>query len=139
MLSGVALVLSGVVLVLRGWLTVCLGIGAFLLGLAALDREMGIGPWWKLRSELVGARERVAALERENAGLENQIAALEGDPFEIERAIREDLELARPGELVVRFERDPLGLKSGAWPPDVAAGPPDDAQDEEGEDARRAR
>ena len=30
-------------------------------------------------------------------------AALESDPFAIESAIREDLKLARSGELVVRF------------------------------------
>lgn len=114
---------------LRWLLTVCLGIGGLLLGLAVLDREMGIGPWWRLRTELVEARERVASLERENSELESQIVALEDDPFEIERAIREDLELALPGELVVRFEQDPLGLKAeemraDSGPSDVAAGPP---------------
>jgi cell division protein FtsB len=35
--------------------------------------------------------------------LEFEINALETDPFALERAIREDLELARPGEIVVRF------------------------------------
>ena len=47
--------------------------------------------------------ERVAVLEADVERLSVAIAALGSDPLAIERAIREDLELARPGEWVVRF------------------------------------
>jgi len=79
---------------------------ALAAGGAVLDQESGLGTWLHLRSELERADERLARLQEEIASVERQISALETDPFAVERAIREDLELARPGELVVRFQRD---------------------------------
>jgi cell division protein FtsB len=35
--------------------------------------------------------------------LRAEVRALERDPFSLERAIREDLDLAKPGEVIVRF------------------------------------
>ena len=61
--------------------------------------------WLRLRSDLADSSERVAALKRSAEALQIQIEALESQPFALEKAIREDLELARPGEVVVRFGR----------------------------------
>jgi cell division protein FtsB len=48
----------------------------------------------------------------ETHALRAEIEALESQPFALERAIREDLELARPGETVVRFGRnEPHGMR----------------------------
>jgi len=74
-----------------------------MLGVALLDRDSGLPSWLALRSELAEFRQRIDGLERESQTLAAEIEALESDPFAIERAIREDLELARPGEVVVRF------------------------------------
>jgi cell division protein FtsB len=57
--------------------------------------------------QLVAQRERADALQKqldemraENVGLAAEIAALKSDPRAIERLAREELGLARPGELV---------------------------------------
>ncbi len=73
------------------------------LGLAAADRESGVLKWLELRGDLAAAHARIEQLRRETAELQRQIEALEVDPFASERAIREDLDFARPGEVVVRF------------------------------------
>ena len=76
---------------------------AAALGIAAADRESGLGAWLGLRDELRSSRETLADLERENEALRNQVGALESDAFALERAIREDLGLGRPGEVLVHF------------------------------------
>ncbi len=84
-----------------------LGLGAALIGLVAvsalLDGESGVAIWRQLRGSLATATERVGALERENEALRREIEALEADPSARGRAIREELDLALPGEIVVYF------------------------------------
>jgi cell division protein FtsB len=48
------------------------------------------------------AEARVAELEARIASRESEAEALRSDPLALERAIRADLGLARPGEIVVR-------------------------------------
>ena len=74
-----------------------------LLAIGAADPGSGVSTWLRLQRDLVGAEQRIADLEGRNEGLVRQIEALAEDPFAVERAIREDLELVRPGELIVRF------------------------------------
>lgn len=73
--------------------------------IAVADAESGIPMWFRLRADVDQAEVRVAALARETDALQGQIDALGSEPFALERAIREDLELALPGEIVVRFDR----------------------------------
>ena len=73
--------------------------------IAVADQKSGIPMWLRLRSDVDQAAERVAVLARETEALRAQIEALSSEPFALERAIREDLELALPGEIVVRFDR----------------------------------
>ncbi len=73
--------------------------------IAVADGESGIPMWFRLRSDVAQASERAAVLARETEALRVQIEALSSEPFALERAIREDLELALPGEIVVRFDR----------------------------------
>ena len=70
---------------------------------AAVDPDSGIGTWRRMRADLLSAEVRIDGLRDEIASLERSNAALESDEFAIERAIREDLELAQPGELVFRL------------------------------------
>jgi cell division protein FtsB len=72
------------------------------------DQTSGLSTWLRLSAELGESQARIFALEAETAGLRAEISALSGNDFALERAIREDLELARPGEVVVRFAR-PMG------------------------------
>jgi len=76
---------------------------ALALALALLDGDSGLRTWWTLRADLGDARTRIAALRERVADLEQQAHGLEDDPFALERAIRERLEYARPGETVIRL------------------------------------
>ena len=73
-----------------------------LLAVSLLDREIGLTRWWGLATDLEQAEARIEALRSELRALEIQRAELRDDDLAIERAIREELELALPGEVVVR-------------------------------------
>ncbi len=78
---------------------------AIVVASALLDEKTGLQIWRELRADLEDSRARVDALGRENRFLRQEISALEAGPEALERAIREDLGLVRPGEIVVRFGR----------------------------------
>ncbi len=84
-----------------------LGLGTCLITILAisalLDHESGVAVWLELREDLSGSAARVARLARENDEMRNEIQMLEAEPTALERAIREELDLALPGEIVVRF------------------------------------
>ncbi len=79
-----------------------LGVLVLALLLALLDRESGLRRWHALRGDLAAAQVRIAALRTDLAALEAQRGGLADDPFAQERAIRERLDWALPGEIVVR-------------------------------------
>ena len=72
------------------------------VGVAVVDDSAGIRTWLQVRRDLDRAQTRVVALEARIQRREAEAAALRSDPLALERAIREDLGLARPGEIVVR-------------------------------------
>ena len=84
-----------------------IGLGAILIALLALpallDEDSGLGIWLELREDLVRSTARVAELVRQNDSLRQEIELLEDDPTAMDRVIREELDLALPGEIVVRF------------------------------------
>lgn len=71
---------------------------------AMLDQDSGIAIWRELRRDLETSNTRVEQLVRENEALRGEIAILESEPAALDRAIREELDLVLPGEVVVRFE-----------------------------------
>jgi cell division protein FtsB len=73
---------------------------------AALDEEAGVRRWLHLRGELAEARARIEMLRSEIEGLRREARRLEEDDFATERAIREELGYARPGQTVLRM-REP--------------------------------
>ena len=77
---------------------VCVG-----FALVGFDNESGLPAWTALSMELSGSEVRLEALRERVAGLQVEIDSLERDPSAREQAIREELKLARPGEVVVRF------------------------------------
>jgi cell division protein FtsB len=70
---------------------------------ALLNGETGVAIWLDLRESLVISNARVALLERENEALRREIETLEVEPSALDRVIREELDLALPGESVVYF------------------------------------
>ncbi|MDG2050110.1 MAG: septum formation initiator family protein [Myxococcota bacterium] len=71
--------------------------------LVLIDQKSGVAEWQRLRSELAVSQERIEELSARSEGLRSQIAELETEPFAVERAIREELGLVRPGERLIRF------------------------------------
>jgi cell division protein FtsB len=86
----------------RGLLLIAVLVGMALLW-AAMDEGSGIRRSWQLRSDLAAANQRIARLDAEIAELRGEVGTLERDAFAIERAVREDLDWARPGETIVRL------------------------------------
>jgi cell division protein FtsB len=73
---------------------------------AWLDRDTGIRNWLELRAEVAAVEQRIAELRAEIDTLEAEIASFEETtPFAVERAIREELDWVRPGEILVRMRR----------------------------------
>jgi cell division protein FtsB len=107
-----------------GWVRAILLVVTLLVGaiwLAVVDRESGGLKWLELRGDLVAARVRIEQLSQEAADLQRQIEALEEGGFPLERAIREDLGLARPGEVVFQFgtQRESGRAPHGAARPEL--------------------
>lgn len=75
------------------------------LARAGLDADAGVRPWLYLRAELADARARIASLQAEVDRLHAEARALEAGDYAVERAIREELELVRPGQMLVRLRR----------------------------------
>jgi cell division protein FtsB len=84
-----------------------LGIIAALVSLAiayaAADDGNGIPRWFRHRDRLERADARIGVLESRIEALRREVAQLESGGFAIERAIREDLRLARVDEVIVRI------------------------------------
>jgi cell division protein FtsB len=71
------------------------------------DRGSGLSTWMRDRDALDNSTEQIERLEAEIVQLKAEVGRLESDPFAIEQAIREDLEWARAGEIVVRIPSAP--------------------------------
>jgi cell division protein FtsB len=67
----------------------------------------------RTQNEIEKVQRDLERLNRENAELGDQVKALRSDPRTIEKIAREDLQRARPGEIIIRIpptqapERDP--------------------------------
>ena len=90
-----------------------LGLGFVLIALVAtsalLDEETGVGIWLELRESLAVSEARVAALERKNELFRLEIEIFEAESSTLDRVIREELDLALPGEVIVLFTGAPPG------------------------------
>ena len=92
------------------FVAILLVVGAALW--AWLDAADGVETWRRLRGEVVEAQERVARAAQRNAALRVEIEGLRSDPFEQERAVREELRWSRPGETLLRAPRADLPVVS---------------------------
>jgi cell division protein FtsB len=63
--------------------------------------------------EIEQLRQEIERLDRENTELSGEIRALQTDPSAIEKVAREDMGLARPGEIIFRLPDDPPASKPG--------------------------
>jgi len=77
----------------------------FILSLAyaLLNRDGNLRTWTSLRGDVREGRERIVILEKENAELRKAIDGFKEESFDEERFFREELELVRPGEVLVKL------------------------------------
>ena len=106
---------------LRGLLALflVLALGQLIFG------DMGLLASFKQRHQASLLRREVAQKSAEKKALEADIAALNRDPFRIETLAREQLGLARPGEIIFQFQPDPSAPPAPADPLDAATPPGD--------------
>jgi len=90
---------------IRAALALILGVALFHLVLG----DMGIVESWKKRLAIARLRREVAETNARIDALRADIQALRRDPFRIESIAREQLNLARPGEIVFLFAPEPTG------------------------------
>ena len=83
-------------------LLIAIALVCAVVAYAWLVPESGFPTWLRLRDEVAQAEARIHTLERENASLREDVSALARDRFAQERAVRETLGWARPGEIVLR-------------------------------------
>jgi cell division protein FtsB len=79
------------------------GVVLLLLLFNLVCGDMGIIQGIRQRRMAARLRADVRALEEENARLAAEVKALNADPFRIEAIAREELGLARPGEIIFLF------------------------------------
>lgn len=91
----------------RHWLVAA---GALLLLLLCLHQVFGQNGYFTLRARRKEVRElelEVRRLAEENQRLERDIERLRNDPSAIERVAREEMKLARPGEVIYTLPAPP--------------------------------
>jgi len=73
------------------------------IGNAALAPGSRVPTWLGGAGDLETIEAQVSELEAEVASLEREAELLQSDPFAIEKAIREDLRMAKNGEIVIHL------------------------------------
>jgi cell division protein FtsB len=74
----------------------------FLFAAYALLNSAGsIKTWLELRNDLDRGEARIHVLETENDDMREEIEDIQGHDLAVERVLREELELAKPGEVLI--------------------------------------
>lgn len=87
----------------RRWVITGLCIFLFALAFLAVSGERGILLIWRLMEDKKKLEAANFALLQENDGLRRKIQRLRHDDLYLEKVAREELGLARPGEIIYRF------------------------------------
>ena len=90
-----------------------------ILGYHVISGEHGYLALRRERQEYLTLKKQTNQLEQENDGLKRHIDALKHDRGIIEKRAREDFQMARPGEIILKYSpvaasEDPNGIKSPA-------------------------
>ncbi len=102
------------------YVLVSLLLSALFFGIFLVS-DRGLLQLRKQRLQIVKAREEVAQLEADNKRLAAEVAALRTDPRALEKIAREELNLVKPGEVVLVL---PDGWERRVKPPSPAAPTP---------------
>ncbi len=107
------------------WPLFVLGTLILLLSLVTIVGERGALHLWRLRGEKTRLDEQNYRLQKENEALRQRVQSLRDDDAYLEKVAREELQLARPGEIIYRFQSDPAragppGEPVSRLPPEAA-------------------
>lgn len=91
----------------RRWLSYTLSGLLILMLVFLVFGEWGLIHYWRLYGERVRLEERTRALQAENEILREKVFRLGHDDRYLEKVVREELGLAREGEIVYRFPNLP--------------------------------
>jgi cell division protein FtsB len=86
---------------------VMLGAGALLalyLVVSFVLGEMGMVKYYRMKTQYNSLADEIAALKQDNAKLSREVRSLKTDQAVIERIARDNLGLARPGEIVYYYK-----------------------------------
>jgi cell division protein FtsB len=85
------------------WLVYVLSALIVLLALYTAVGDRGAIHLWRLRSEKAKLDGQNYRLQKENETLRRRVALVRNNNFYLEKLAREELNLARPGEVIYRF------------------------------------
>ena len=80
-----------------------LGLALFALLVHDIFGAHGFIAMRRTQKEIKQIREQIGKLNNENKSLSNQVNSLKTDPRAIERIAREEMGLARPGEIIYKL------------------------------------
>jgi cell division protein FtsB len=86
------------------WPLYLIGALIVLLSLVTVVGERGALHLWRLRGEKSRLDEQNYRLQKENEALRRRIHGIRNDDDHLEKVAREELNLARPGDIVYRFQ-----------------------------------
>jgi cell division protein FtsB len=84
-----------------------LGFAVFLLAIHDLFGSHGLLAMRRTQNQIQELHGEIDRLNKENASLTNQVQALRTDPKAVERIAREEMGLARPGEMIFKLPDNP--------------------------------
>jgi len=103
---------------LRRNLRQILGLALLALFLHDVFGTHGVLAMLRTQKEIKQIRLQIGKINAENKSLSNEVNALKTDPKTIERIAREDMGLARPGELIYKLpDSAPPGPPQNPEPP----------------------
>jgi len=83
-----------------------IGLGLLALAVHTVFSEHGYLALRRQQKEMLRLETEIQRLEEENQRLTQEIQALKSDPRAVERAAREQLKMARPGERVITLPQE---------------------------------
>ncbi len=95
---------------LRGHLRTILAVALFALLVHDIFGNHGFLAMRRTQKEIQQLRQELQKIHAENRELDGQVKALKSDPRMIERIAREEMGLARPGELIFKLPPPPAKL-----------------------------
>jgi cell division protein FtsB len=84
-----------------------LGLALLLLAIHDVFGSHGLLAMRRTQSQIQDLRGEIDRLNQENSDLSKQVQALRTDPKAVERIAREEMGLARPGEMIFKLPEQP--------------------------------